>query len=560
VAGAKQDGRSTPFSSIARTFSAYRSVASNRALLRLEAAAAGSVLGLWAFGVALSVFAYRSGGASSLGLLILLRLIPAVFVAPFAGIVADRYRRELVMIAADLSRAVAAAGGAIAVAVGAPVGVVFLCAVLIAVLSSVFRPAESAIMPSLARSPEELSAANALASTIDSAGVFVGPALGGLLLAFTSTAVVVAATGVSFVWSAALIAGIRTKRRSEAAAPSFHVSELVPAVRVLFTDPRLRLVAGLFAAQNFVSGAMSVLIVAAALDLLDMGAAGVGYLTSALGTGGLVGAAVAMSLAGKERIARYFAAGVLLLGLPLAGIGIVPTVFAALVFFAFTGVGETLVEVTARTLFQRTVADEVLGRVFGLITSMVLGAIGVGAVVAPLLIAGVGLRGAFVVTGVLLPTLLILFGRSLTRAEAAAPDASLERALVGVSIFASMPAATVAALAKKTEPLVVERGDRLFAQGDTGDRFYVIRDGTVEISIDGKVVTHLGPGEFFGEIALLRDEPRSASASAESRASLLTLRREDFIAAITGNPASRRAANAAVAARLATARPTGVSV
>jgi MFS family permease len=560
VSDRQQDAEGAVLSSIGRTFSAFRSVTSNRALLRLEGAAAGSVLGLWAFGVALSVFAFRNGGASSLGLLILLRLLPAVFVAPLAGIVADRYRRELVMIAADLSRAVVAGAAAIAVAMGASVAVVFLCAILIAVLSSVFRPAESAIMPSLARTPEELTAANALASTIDSAGVFVGPALGGLLLAFTSTSVVLAATAVSFVWSAALIAGIRTERRSEGTAPSFRLPELVPAFRAVLTDRRLRLVTCLLVAQNLVSGAMSVLIVAAALDLLDMGPSGVGYLTSALGTGGLIGAAVALSFAGKERLMKYLALGVLLVGLSLAGIGIVATTVAALVFFGLSGLGETLVEVTARTLLQRTVADEILGRVFGLITSMVLAAIGLGAVAVPVLIETVGLRGALVGTGLVLPALLVVLGPSLAAADAGVDETPLERELLRVPIFSPLPAAALAAVAPKVVRITIGPGEPIFEQGDPGDRFYVIQEGTVEISVDGQAATQLGPGDFFGEIALLRTGSRTASASSSEGAKLLALERDHFLAAVTGNPESQRAADAAVAGRLAIVRPAGVSV
>jgi MFS family permease len=298
------------------------------------------------------------------------------------------------------------------------------------------------------------------------------------------------------------------------------------------------------------------------LSLLSMGDSGVGYLTSALGVGALFGSALAIALVGKGgRLTAYFGVGILLLGFPLTLVGIWPSTTAALVFLALTGVGDTLVEVTMRTLLQTTVPDDILGRVFGVLGSMLLGAIALGAVAVPLLIAMVGVRGAFIATGLLLPALLIVFGRRLLAIETHSPARANERdLLLGVPIFAPLPAAVVAALATKLNPLVVDPGELVFSQGDGGDVVYLIDDGSVEISVDGEPVRALGPGDYFGEIALLRDVPRTASATAVASTTLLTLDRDSFLAAVTGDPASTRAADAAVSARLATAKPIGVSI
>jgi MFS family permease len=227
------------------------------------------------------------------------------------------------------------------------------------------------------------------------------------------------------------------------------------------------------------------------------------------------------------------------------------------VLFGLLGVGETLVEVAGPTLLQRAVPDRVLARVFGALESLLITAVGVGAILTPLLIGLVGVRWTFVVTGAVLPVLAALLWKRLTAIDLAHPAAAREIELLrGVPIFAPLPEGVLEQLAAKLIRFTVPAGQDVFRQGDRGDRFYVIADGTAEVVMHEGAVASQGAGGYFGEIALVRDVPRTATVRAGTDLELYALERDDFIAAVTGHAPSAEAADAVVATRLRRLRPT----
>jgi predicted MFS family arabinose efflux permease len=442
---------------------------------------------------------------------------------------------------------------------------VYSLASLAAILGTAFLPAESALLPTLARTPEELTAANVVRSTIESVGTFAGPAIGGALLAVVTPGTVMLAAAGAFVWGAALVSLIRPGP----AAPAPAAAEAGPVAEAgagflhevggglvaIARDRRLRVVVGLYAAQTLVAGAMGVLVVVTALGLLGWGDSGVGALNAAMGVGGLLGSLAAFALIGRKRLASDFGLGIVLWGAPLIAVGIWPHGWVALVALAVLGIGNTLVDVAGLTLLQRTAPPEVIGRVFGILEMILVGTIGLGAALAPALVDGVGIRWSLVATGMFLPTLAALTWRSLVRidAESHAPEhlALLER----IDIFAPLPAPLLERLASQLEPVAVPAGTIVIRQGDRGDRFYVVESGRLDVDIDGAHTRELEPGDSFGEIALLRDVPRTATVIARSDARLWSLGRDEFLDAVTGHPPSARAADAVVGARLGLATP-----
>jgi MFS family permease len=304
-----------------------------------------------------------------------------------------------------------------------------------------------------------------------------------------------------------------------------------------------------------------VLIVVAALELLDLGESGVGFLNSAVGVGGLLGAVAAFALIGRQRLASDFGIGLVLWGIPIALIGVFPEPPIALILLGLVGVGNTVVDVAALTLLQRTVPDEVLTRVFGVVQSVFVGTIGLGAIVAPLAIEAVGIRWAMIVTGALLPLIAALLWRRITAldAEALAPTREL-RLLRSIPLFKPLPATTIDQVASSLVSVSATPGTEIIRQGEPGDRFYVVASGEVDVSADGRHATTLGPGDYFGEIALLRDVPRTATVTAEDDVELYALDRDEFLSAVTGHPASAEAADAVVASRLAGLRPGMASI
>jgi MFS family permease len=542
---------------LAESGRAFQDVFRNPALRRLQLAWAGSILGTWAYGIAVVVYAYDQGGVTAVGILGLVRWVAAALVSPFAALLGDRYDRRLVMVASDLARAALIGGAAAAVIADAPAIVVYVLAVLVGIVATAFRPAQAALTPTLARTPEELTAANVVASAIESVGIFGGPAIGGLLLAATGTATVFVVTAATLLWSAVLIVGVRPAERAEQVTrePGSVREELLAGFRTIGRDRRLRLLVGLFAAQTFVDGMLNVLIVVIALEFLGAGEAAVGFLNSAVGIGGVVGAVAAAALVGRRRMAADFGLGIFIWGVPIALIAVWANEAFALVLLAVVGIGNTIVDVSGMTLMQRSAPEDVLARVFGVLESILLLTVGLGAVAAPLLLDWLGTRGALIAAGALLPILVVPSWPTLAAIDRAAriPAVQLEL-LRSNQIFAPLPPTTLEQLADALDEVTVRGGDAVFHQGEVGDRFYLVRDGEFEVVIDGRPGKPLGVGDSFGEIALMRDVPRTATVRARTDGVLYALDRREFLAAVTGFGPSLSAAEGVIGMRLGPGR------
>jgi hypothetical protein len=285
--------------------------------------------------------------------------------------------------------------------------------------------------------------------------------------------------------------------------------------------------------------------------LLGLGSPGIGYLNAALGVGGLVGGIVAVVLVGSRRLGLTFVLALILWGTPILLIGVWAKAAPAFVLIGLAGLGLTLVDVAGFTLLQRAVPEHVLARVFGVLHSAFYATAGIGAIVAPALVSWLGIRSALIVVGAVIPVVTIPSFGMLTQIDRTltVPTAQLH-ALRAIEMFAPLPAPTLEALAASLTRLEVPAGETIFHQGDHGDRFYIVDSGEIEIEIDGREANVLRPGDHFGEIALLRDIPRTATARARKETQLYALDRDAFLGAVTGNAGSSEAAETVVAARL----------
>jgi hypothetical protein len=288
-----------------------------------------------------------------------------------------------------------------------------------------------------------------------------------------------------------------------------------------------------------------------ALRILHGGNGAVGWLNTGMGVGCLVGVVAVAALAGRKRLAGDLGIGIVLWGVPIAVAAIWSNLAVAVVLFAVIGVGNTLVDVSGMTLLQRSADEAVLARVFGVLESLILGTLAVGALVAPVLVSLLGPRGALVATGAFLPAVLALTLPALRRvdAEARVPTDALAL-LRTLPLFAPLPPTVLERLASAVVEVRVPAASDAVTQGAAGDRFYVIRSGRAAVEVDGVETGSLGPGDFFGEIALLHDVPRTATVRALDALELYALERTEFLAAVTGYAPSRAAADAVVATRL----------
>ena len=199
------------------------------------------------------------------------------------------------------------------------------------------------------------------------------------------------------------------------------------------------------------------------------------------------------------------------------------------------GVGNSLVDVNAFTILQRIVPDAVMGRVFGAVESTLVAGMALGALIMPLFIATVGLRGGLAIIGVSVTALVVAGIAGLNRIDTTTLAPAQLPLVTANDILGPLPEGLQERLARALIELHVPAGDVVCREGDTGDRFYLIADGTADVSAAGQTINQLGPGGAFGEIALLRDVPRQATVSALTDLTLYALERDVFISAVTGH-------------------------
>lgn len=532
-----------------------REVLRNGSIVRVELAWLGAMAAQWAYLVSLLVLAYAIGGVVAAGLITTARMLPGAILAPFMAVLADRLSPHRMLAAANAARAGVLALSAAVVVLDLPIAIVLAGAVGEGILATLVRPSTMSLLPALARSPEELVAANAVTTTGEGLGTLLGPAVGGVLVAVGGPALGFAASAVALGLAATAVVGVRVAppRAVEPAADGSTVMhEIAAGFTALVAHRSAGLLVGLFSSQTFVRGTLTVLLVAASVELLGLGDAGVGYLSSAIGAGGLVGSVGAVLLVGQRRLALPFTVALAAWGVPIALLGIVPHPFLAFAFLGIVGVANAILDVSGFTLVQRCVPTRIRGRVFGALEGIVSLTFATGSLAAPLLVALVGLRPALVVAGALLPLLAAATLAAVRRADADAvvPQRQLDL-LRGIPMFGPLSMTTLEHLAGSMRQEQVAAGETLLRQGDPGDAYYVLAAGSAEILRDGERINAIGAGDGFGEIALLRDVPRTATVVALEPLTAYRLDRETFLDAVASTPSSTATAGRLVADRMA---------
>jgi MFS family permease len=308
---------------------------------------------------------------------------------------------------------------------------------------------------------------------------------------------------------------------------------------------------GLFVCQRFVRGMITVLIVPAALEVLRIGEPGIGWLTAAVGLGGLAGGVVALTLVGRRLLAGAFLAGLFAWGAGILAGGAVPVTVVALVALSVAGIGKVVVDVAGYSLLQRTVPAAARSSVFGLLEGLIAASLAAGSVLASLLIQLIGPTSALIAAGAL-PIVVGIAAWPILRSvdqAAVVPENEL-RLLSSVAMFRPLQLTTIEQLAEDLRRVEVAAGEVVIRQGDPGDAFYIVEAGRLQALVDGSPTAELDPGESFGEIALVRDVPRTATVRALEPGVLAVLDRQPFLAAITSTGESSAAAESVIHTRL----------
>lgn len=513
---------------IARVTSAFptvRRTARDPALVRLQLAWAAVMTASWATTIALTVVAYSAGGSRAVSLAVLARTLPGALAGPGIGAVIDRGSRQRSMAWAAALCSVACAGAAVA----RHLAVVVVAMAVVATATMVFRAAQSAVMPELVEDPAELVAANVLSSTIESIGVFVGPALAGVLLSRHGPWLTFVTAATLFAVAALLLLGRTGPRRggssTDAPAPA--------TLRELLRVRAARLLLSLVFAQTVVSGALVVLYAGLAVDALDAGLGAVGLLTAAFGLGGVIGSLGLFALAGSPRLGAFTAVALALWAVPLGAAPFMSALPWMVGLLAVVGLGNVLFDVTIVTLLQRGTSETLHARAFGALETVVVLGLGVGAVMAPAVERLLGPAGALSALGVALAIVCCGALPGLRRLDALLVAPTRQVALLrGLAPFSLLPPPELECLALRLNRVTVPAQRDVVVQGEPGDRYYVVDTGELAVSVDGGVVAQLSRGEAFGEIALLRERARTATVTSRTAATLWSLDGPLFVAAL----------------------------
>jgi hypothetical protein len=422
------------------------------------------------------------------------------------------------------------------------------------------RPTFGALLPWISKDPAELTSAFTASGLVESSSVLLGPALVTAMFALAAAldlpgpGLAYAALALLLAIGTGAVAGIgRTAQEgiaAERADSKLDVTrEVGEGFRYIWSDRRPRLLLGMHGLGSLTEGFIDSLIVVLAFELLDAGEIGVGLLNAAVGVGGILGALIALVAGARERLFPAYRAGVIAFGSPLVATAALPA--AAPLLVGASGAGNILMDVSARTMLQRLIPDQKLTRAFGVLESTYMAFEGLGAFVGAMLAVAIGPRWTLVIAGLLLPVAGFLARRRLRSVDVGARVPAEDLALLHrTSILAPLPPPTLERVARNTVPLEIPAGHVLIRQGEVGDRFYVVAAGELTVSADGRDVATHGPGGYVGEIALLRDVPRTATVTAATDARLLSLERDEFLRALTGHEPAHAAAQTTTDERL----------
>ena len=516
-----------------------------RDLRGFQVGCAASAIGLWGFTVALAITAYRYGGPTAVGVAVMIRTLPAAAIVPISSRIGDRGSRRSAIVLGALASSAAYATLAAVVDAHGSLAIVLVIAAVAAITGTTGRLVQPAILPSLVDTPGELAASTGVWNALESAGFLAGAMLVGVAVSVASMQVafllLAGASALAALAFAALTPDGTPAHRAPLAGSTV-VRELLLGAQEIRADAQLRDTVGLIWTLGIVDGMVDVLVVVVALRLIHAGAGTVGWLNTVWGAGGVIGGFLGLTLLGRRRFGRAISLGAAFVCIPLVCLATLSDRTVAYVALLVYGGGYALIEAAGQTLVQRLGSDEALARVFGVVESVTLTGMGVGSILAPVLVTLAGTRVALIVAAAILPVLVVVrIGRVRSLdSEAAVPQRELEL-LRGLDLFAPLPLATVETLAIHSRTAGARAGGTIIQEGEVGRSFFAILQGEVEVRRPDGALFPLAEGDYFGELALLNDVPRNADVTAVTDCTLVELEGSAFLVAVTGHVRSEDA-------------------
>jgi MFS family permease len=509
----------------------------NRNLQLLFGGQVVSSFGDWLYVLALGILAYEiTGSATVVAVLTFARLLPYAVLLPFSGVLADRGNRKVLMISADLGRG-ACMLGLLFAGSEETLWIAYPLVFLATVFSSLFQPAMSSVLPAIVGNEEKLVEANSIWSQMDAVSYVLGPALGGVLALLGVPELAFVINGATFLVSAATLLFVHVPPReapetAEGDEEESWLSETLAGFRFLFRENEGVLAALTVAlvGLSFTGGGIWTLILVLSDEAFGLGTEGSGFLNSVYGVGGVVGGLAAGYLASKVRLGPAViwsigAGSVVFICLGISPAGVLPFVIMFVV-----GILDIMVEVNSTTIIQTGTPEELLGRVFGAFDGVLILAMLAGALIVGPLIDLLGPRTTTVVS---MLVALGIFLLCLPRLRKLDRVLGVRMFVRKVPVLSGLSHAVLEDLASRMTAEKVPDGTAVVSQGEVGHRLYIVKDGEAEVVARGedgqeKELATLSKNDYFGEISLLKDVPRTATVRAKGALELYSLEREDF--------------------------------
>ena len=539
-----------------RRLGALASVLRSAHLRRLLIAYSLFSVAEFAVWIAMLVFAFQQGGTTEASAVAVAQLVPAAILAAGVGAIAARHGVARTLKFGYVLQALGMAVCSATILLDGSKFLAYMAAIVAATAVTLTRPCQAAITPSLVPGAESLTATNVVSSWIESGSMLAGPALAGVLLGAGGAGAVFASMAGCAVAAALLTVGLPEPAGSAAIDEEVSGRELIAVMASVIRAADVRACVGIITLGAVVIGALDVLYVVLAEDRLHLSEGGPGFLNSAFGAGSVAGGLLAVTLIGRRRLAPALSAAILASALALAAIGATHSTAPIVGLLVLCGIARTVLDTAARTLLQRVSTLDVVAHIFAAVESITMAGLAIGSFTIPLIVRTAGATWAPVGISVIVLVMFALTIAPIRRIDRTSKSTLSEVALLRrLPLFHGLGSPALETLAREGAWLLASPGEVVIREGDFGDRYYAIAEGSVDFNHRGARLRTLSGGEGFGEIALIHDVPRTASAIASSPTRLFAIGREPFLIAVTGSAAASLTAQSIVRERLAANPP-----